>query len=381
MGRTFSLSELNYIIDKRISVIGSSGLQTSNSTVINVSNAAPPEIGQVLTAMSVTTATWQNSSIGMPLGTDVPIDETPGISGAPGNENFTAHSDHVHALPPFGTSAGTFCEGNDPRLSTLVSPGSISIIPAASAVRPGTIYFPIDDDYRFVSNGESWLIDVPYCPVLQSPGDLSTWTYESGTPNYANMLSHGGVYSTLTCLAENPTPDYVDFLSASPTIVGGTNNVWTITATIRYAGIGVAGSTNLYQNVGIFLLDENDHRFMWGISLGISFFASAHAAGFTGHTRNYYSALNSPEMSDLNPANYTYHVRIRHTSAGLYFTEYSRDGRNWSISTNGGTNVLLYGIGSQLIPTRWGIGCEYIPAGLANWDILQLRQSSIDEGA
>jgi hypothetical protein len=40
-----------------------------------------------------------------------------GGSSAEGVANAFARQDHLHALPPFGTTAGTFCEGNDPRLN------------------------------------------------------------------------------------------------------------------------------------------------------------------------------------------------------------------------------------------------------------------------
>lgn len=41
---------------------------------------------------------------------------TPGDSAAEGAATSLARSDHKHALPAFGTSAGTFCVGNDARL-------------------------------------------------------------------------------------------------------------------------------------------------------------------------------------------------------------------------------------------------------------------------
>jgi len=140
MGRTWSLSELNAIIDKRLTGIATS-LQTSKLVPVNVSNASSPEVGQVLTATSKTTASWKNSSGGAPLGTSIPIAESPGATGVVGNENAAAHADHVHALPPFGTSAGTFCEGNDSRigggapLNTLVSvQTNIDLITTANTV-------------------------------------------------------------------------------------------------------------------------------------------------------------------------------------------------------------------------------------------------------
>ena len=42
---------------------------------------------------------------------------TPGASAASGSATTLALSDHVHSVPAFGTTAGTFCQGNDGRLA------------------------------------------------------------------------------------------------------------------------------------------------------------------------------------------------------------------------------------------------------------------------
>lgn len=44
---------------------------------------------------------------------------TPGDSAAEGTATSFARSDHKHSLPAFGTTAGTFCEGNDSRLGSV----------------------------------------------------------------------------------------------------------------------------------------------------------------------------------------------------------------------------------------------------------------------
>jgi hypothetical protein len=43
---------------------------------------------------------------------------TPGQANNPGTATSAARSDHDHALPAFGTGAGTFCQGNDSRLTS-----------------------------------------------------------------------------------------------------------------------------------------------------------------------------------------------------------------------------------------------------------------------
>lgn len=47
---------------------------------------------------------------------------TPGDSVAEGSATSLARSDHRHSLPAFGTGAGTFCQGNDSRLSDARTP-------------------------------------------------------------------------------------------------------------------------------------------------------------------------------------------------------------------------------------------------------------------
>lgn len=47
---------------------------------------------------------------------------TPGDTVAEGSASSFARSDHRHSLPAFGTGAGTFCQGNDARLSDARAP-------------------------------------------------------------------------------------------------------------------------------------------------------------------------------------------------------------------------------------------------------------------
>ena len=47
---------------------------------------------------------------------------TPGSTAAEGTATSLARSDHRHSLPAFGTGSGTFCQGNDSRLSDARTP-------------------------------------------------------------------------------------------------------------------------------------------------------------------------------------------------------------------------------------------------------------------
>jgi hypothetical protein len=121
-------------------------LQTTTSNV-DVAGATAPSAGQVLTASSSTAANWATPSSGVPLTTNAPANVTkstadvgigtaaarddhkhdvstatagataPGDSASEGTATSLARSDHKHSLPAFGTSSGTFCQGNDSRLS------------------------------------------------------------------------------------------------------------------------------------------------------------------------------------------------------------------------------------------------------------------------
>lgn len=120
-----------------------SGVRTA-TTVVSVSAATAPSTGQVLTATNGTTATWQTpvaltssapanvtkATAAVGVATDAARSDhkhdittaaasslTVGGSSAEGSATSLARSDHAHGLPAFGTGSGTFCQGNDSRLS------------------------------------------------------------------------------------------------------------------------------------------------------------------------------------------------------------------------------------------------------------------------
>jgi len=68
----------------------------------------------------------------------MPLALVPGGANDIGLASELANAQHVHALPPFGTGAGTFCEGNDPRLSGSGSGGSVAI-PLSNKHMPASI--------------------------------------------------------------------------------------------------------------------------------------------------------------------------------------------------------------------------------------------------
>jgi hypothetical protein len=110
------------------------GLQTSALIPVDVSGAAPPTVGQVLTATSSASATWQNSGGGVTLATTTPAAEVVGGSGVIGVGTTAARDDHRHALPAFGTTSGTFCQGNDSRFVSISGSTPASEVVGGSGV-------------------------------------------------------------------------------------------------------------------------------------------------------------------------------------------------------------------------------------------------------
>ena len=65
-----------------------------------------------------------------------PAAETPGASGAVGVATDPARADHVHALPAFGTTVGTFAQGNDSRITgALQAANNLSDVANAATAR------------------------------------------------------------------------------------------------------------------------------------------------------------------------------------------------------------------------------------------------------
>lgn len=125
-------------------------LATSDAEApVDISTATPPETGQALVATSATTASWQDlvsltetspvpvNAFGAVVGvsteaakgdhkhsvnTGSPTDLIVGGQNSAGTSSYLSRADHVHGLPAFGSSAGTFTQGNDARLSNARTP-------------------------------------------------------------------------------------------------------------------------------------------------------------------------------------------------------------------------------------------------------------------
>lgn len=83
---------------------------------------APPDVAGQLADGSAPHADTHLPSGADPLATGTPGAITPGDSAAEGAASSFARSDHTHSIAGFGSSAGTFCQGNDSRLSDARAP-------------------------------------------------------------------------------------------------------------------------------------------------------------------------------------------------------------------------------------------------------------------
>ena len=120
-----------------------SGLRSS-TTIVSISSATAPVLGQSLVATGPTAATWQTVSLLTSVSpsnvtksaavvgvgtaaaredhkhdvtTAAAVANPPGSANAEGTATSLSRSDHTHTLAAFGTTSGTFCQGNDSRLS------------------------------------------------------------------------------------------------------------------------------------------------------------------------------------------------------------------------------------------------------------------------
>lgn len=88
---------------------------------VDLTNNPPTQV-QVGTALVGTGQAAARSDHAHSVSTAQAGASTPGDSAAVGTATSLARSDHRHSLPAFGSTAGTFCQGNDARLSNPRTP-------------------------------------------------------------------------------------------------------------------------------------------------------------------------------------------------------------------------------------------------------------------
>ena len=111
---------------------GGGGSGTPSTTVVSETS-----YGQAAVAGSAITYSRGDHTHGSPaLTAATPAAETPGATGAAGTATTPARADHVHALPAYGTTAGTFAQGNDSRITGAAQKTSnLSDLASPSAAR------------------------------------------------------------------------------------------------------------------------------------------------------------------------------------------------------------------------------------------------------
>jgi len=209
-----------------------SGLRSS-STVVSVSGAAAPTSGQALVATSGTAATWQSVStltatapvnitksaavVGVAttaarsdhkhdVDTAVAVTLSVGGSNAEGSSTNLSRADHTHALPAFGTTAGTFAEGNDSRLSDDRTASGLrsssTVINVSSATAP--------------TSGQA---------LVATSGTAATWQSVAAltATSPVNITKSAAVVGVATTAARADHKHDVDTAAAVTLSVGGSN--------------------------------------------------------------------------------------------------------------------------------------------------------------
>jgi len=227
---TFCVGNDSRLSDDR----NASGLRTA-TTVVVISAATAPSAGQVLTASSSTLAAWSTPTVYASLTSNAPADvtkataavgvgttaarddhkhdvstaaagaATPGDSVAEGTATSLARSDHKHSLPSYGSTSGTFCQGNDSRLSDdrtasgLRTATTIVIISAATAPSAGQVLTASS------STLAAWSTPDPGISLASSaPADVTKATAAVGVGTTAARDDHKHDVSTATAGAATP---------------------------------------------------------------------------------------------------------------------------------------------------------------------------------
>jgi hypothetical protein len=147
-----------------------------------------------------------------PLSTAVAVSLSPGSTNAEGSSTSFARADHTHALPEFGSTAGTFAQGDDPRLSDKRLPIDITRTITVSADGYGVDFVSIKDavDYAVsegAAQGNAWRIIV-------YPGDYfeDPMTIPDGVIVYSNDFdsvrvfannANEDLFTCIGCVIEN----------------------------------------------------------------------------------------------------------------------------------------------------------------------------------
>ena len=237
-GGTFCQGNDSRLADDRTA----SGIRTA-TTIVSVNGATAPTNGQVLTATSGTAATWQTplaltssapvnvdksaAAVGVSSAAarddhkhDISTASASGLSvggaNAEGTANTLARSDHLHSLPSFGSSAGTFCQGNDSRLSDDRTASGIRTATTVVAVSGATA--PTIGQTLVATSGTAATWQTPLALTSNAP---------------ANVTKAAAVVGVGTAAARDDHKHDITTAAAVATTVGGSNAEGTATSLAR----------------------------------------------------------------------------------------------------------------------------------------------------
>ena len=217
---TFCVGNDSRLSDDRVA----SGLRSA-TTVVSVASATAPTTGQVLTATSSTVAVWSDPTY-TPLTSNAPADvtkataavgvgtasarddhkhdvstatagsATPGDTAAEGTATSLARSDHKHSLPSFGSTSGTFCQGNDSRLSDDRTASGIRTATTVVGVSSATA--PTAGQVLTASSGTSANWASPIALATTNPADVTKSAAITGVGTTSARADHKHDVSTAT---------------------------------------------------------------------------------------------------------------------------------------------------------------------------------------
>jgi hypothetical protein len=294
------------------------------------------------------------------LATGAPGTITPGDDASEGSACFYAKSDHTHAIAPFGSAPGTFCEGSDARLgddrtaSGLRSASTTVAVAAAAAPSAGQV---------LTATG-------PATATWQTPASNSVWS-----PDVQPLSAHGcdDEFTAASLDAKWSTWDPGSLLTAT---IDADYRSLKLAATgngsIRYAGIhqpvpdseyavyakvGATGIAPGEFRIGIFVSDDVTANPSTADFRVLEVAVSATLVGWIVDSRTFAAYNGTPSTTD-NISNSLYApIYLRMRCNGTSFAgDFSQDGRSWwQISSR----TLGF------IPTHFGLCLEPVTNGLA----------------
>jgi hypothetical protein len=94
-------------------------IKEADQSLVNITNNYVPNIRSITAGTGLTGGGDLSIDRTISAVTSIASNLVPGNIGATGTASTLSQSDHIHYIPPFGSTTGTFCEGGDTRLSSF----------------------------------------------------------------------------------------------------------------------------------------------------------------------------------------------------------------------------------------------------------------------